>query len=209
MMQAHTFESQPGFQSLEVEELIAAARLGTADAFEEIVRRYQARVYRTALKIVSLPEDAQDISQEVFMSILKHLGQYRQDAAFGTWITRIVINTSLMHLRKKKRSKCFSLDELDAADVPFLDGLTSPDLSPEQTLIAEERHHLFHAGLSNLPTTLRDVMLDRIQSDCSLIEIASRRGITVSAAKSRLLRARGALANEFRTTKTQRMPIVA
>ena len=197
------------FQMTAVDDLINSARMGVSEAFDELVRRYQSRVYRTALKIVFHPEDAQDVSQEVFVSVLKNMHQYRHDAAFSTWITRIAINMCLMHLRKKRRNHSVSLDEFDLADVPFLDSLVSSEPSPEQTPLAKEHRQRLHDGLSRLPATLRDVTQDRLQLEAPIVEIASRRGITVSAAKSRLLRARGLLVAELKNTRPKRIAVLA
>lgn len=195
---------EPAYYALHIDELVIAAQEGAMRAFEEIVRRYRSRVYRTALKILRNGDDAEDAVQEVFLSVHKHLGGFRRDAAFGTWITRIAINMSLMQLRRIKRNQCVSFDALDSSEPTFSEDFKSSEPSAEQILIDHQRQWILASAISKLPMGLRDVTADRLNMDISVGEIARRRGISLPAAKSRLLRAKHAIAEQIQVSSQLR-----
>src|SRR6266404_8417482 len=86
-------------------ELIVRAQYGDAAAFEELVRNYDQAVLRLALHLTGSEQDAQDIYQEAFLKAYRHIGNFRFECSFYTWIYRIVTNLSLDHLRKKQTRK--------------------------------------------------------------------------------------------------------
>src|SRR5262245_32269046 len=92
------------------EILAARAAAGDDPAFETIVRRYQARVFRLACRLTS-DADAPDVLQETFLQVYRHLPSFRGESQFGTWLYRIATNAALMHRRGTKRRAAESLDE--------------------------------------------------------------------------------------------------
>ncbi|HEY8997547.1 MAG TPA: sigma factor-like helix-turn-helix DNA-binding protein, partial [Edaphobacter sp.] len=107
--------------------------------------------------------------------------------------TRIVMNVSLMQLRKRNRRNNVSLEESVGEDLSFSEVLACQSPSPEAVLMGEQRVSLLWRWLGELPASLRDITVERMREELSVDELAARRGISVAAAKSRLLRARYAI----------------
>ena len=93
--------------------LVAAAREGDLGAFEELVARHRDKIYARAYSMMRSEDDAVDLSQEAWVKGWQRLGQFHGESSFATWMTRIVINLCLDHLRKQKRQRAESLEELD------------------------------------------------------------------------------------------------
>lgn len=180
-------------ETMEIEALIEATIQNVPHAFDEIVRRYYVLVLRTARRIVTNAEDAHDVAQDVFVSVLKNLAGFRRDSAFSTWLTRIAINTSLMHLRKIQRRACFSLDDTGEGELSPYEYLEARDRSPEEVAIDLEERSLLMDAVQRLPNALRAITVDRLVTDLAIESLADRQGVTTAAAKSRLLRAKNAL----------------
>src|SRR5215470_10132572 len=104
-----TVSSQPGIS--EEITLVNHAREGDAQAFSELVRRYENKIFRLGLHITQNREDAEDVLQETFLKAYEHLDQFQGNAKFYTWIVRIAVNQALMKLRRRKTDKSVSLDE--------------------------------------------------------------------------------------------------
>jgi RNA polymerase sigma-70 factor (ECF subfamily) len=180
-------------QLAESSELIARAQQGDGAAFGELSRRFHPRAYQTALRILKNSEDAEDAVQESMINAYRHIGNFRGDSAFATWLTRIVMNMSLMQLRKRNRRNNVSLEEPMGEDISLSELLASESPSPEGVLLEKQRVTLLWRWLGELPASLRDITVERMREDLSVDELAARRGISVAAAKSRLLRARHAI----------------
>ncbi len=174
-------------------DLVRAAQEGDQQAFRELVLRYENRIYHLALRMLHDPQDAEDVLQETFISVYRHLESFRGDAEFSTWIYRIATNASLMKLRSKPTTT--SLDEqlADAEeDLPPRE-LVDWSAAPEQSLLTTEvRSEMDHA-LTQLPETLRAVFVLRDIEGLSIEETASVLDISVPNVKTRLHRARLAL----------------
>src|ERR1700746_3953635 len=129
-------ESSPQFVVREVVDedldLVHAAQNGDISAFDQLVLRYDQKLFRIAQTITHNREDSQDAVQETFLSMFQHLEAFRESASFSTWLIRIVVNQSLMKLRKRNRTKEISLDERlqpDGETVPIdiADWVPTPD----------------------------------------------------------------------------------
>src|SRR5947199_7029824 len=92
-------------------QLVTKARAGDSAAFNELVNRYERKIYRLAKHITQNDEDAEDVLQEAFMKAYSHLDGFQLQSKFYTWLVRIAVNEALMKLRKRKSSKEVSLDE--------------------------------------------------------------------------------------------------
>jgi RNA polymerase sigma-70 factor, ECF subfamily len=100
-------EKQPAVQAQHAFEdavtaLVRAAKHGDMDAFERLLRRHQASVFRIAQHITRSREDAEEIAQETFLKVYRTLGRFEERSRFSTWLTRIAVNTSLMKVRKRR-----------------------------------------------------------------------------------------------------------
>src|SRR5213080_525182 len=92
-------------------QLVSKARAGDPDAFNELVNRYERKIFRLAKHITQNDEDAEDVLQETFLKAYEHLDTFQGNSKFYTWIVRIAVNESLMKLRKRKSDKSVSIDE--------------------------------------------------------------------------------------------------
>jgi len=138
-------------------------------------------------------EDAEDVLQESWMRGFMHIRRFDGRSAFSTWLTRIAINASLMLLRKRRGFLEFSLDEEPEPHRMRIPETVEHGHNPEEHCIARQEQLLVRKAIRRLPPRLRTVLELRQSRDGSIEEIASVAGISVAAAKSRLLRAKRAL----------------
>lgn len=175
------------------QELVARAKQGDHDAFEQLVRNNEKRIYNLTLRMVGDPEDALDLSQEAFLNAWRGLASFKGDSAFSTWLYRLASNACLDHLRSKKRRQeagaiPLSLDDEDASPPPA-DELSSP----AQQLERKERAQALHRALDALPSHHKQVLVMRELSGLSYQEISDILALDLGTVKSRLTRARLAL----------------
>lgn len=161
---------------------------GDRRAFEALVRRHERRVFRVTLAILGNTEDAEEAMQDTFLKAFRHLGQFRRDARFTTWLTRIAVNAAI---EKRKARKTFLPGESQSASEPFLPKNHEPwKNNPEQVFGRQEIHRLVEEAIQALPEIYRTAFVLRDVEELSAEEAAEALGLTVPALKSRLLRAR-------------------
>jgi RNA polymerase sigma-70 factor (ECF subfamily) len=170
--------------------LVMRVRGGDHAALCELIEQYRSLGRRTAFAILRNREDAEDALQEASLRAYLKFSTFEGNSAFSTWFTRIVINTCLMQLRKHRARPTYSLDEMLAEDTFSPLQLLSSGPTPEQECRGTELLHLIHTTVRALPVRLRHIAEDRIYEELSLDAVAEKRGISVTAAKSRLFRAR-------------------
>ncbi len=169
--------------------LIAAAREGDREAFEELIRRNYDASLRLATYMLRNRDDAEDEVQTAYGRAYQNIDAFREQAKFSTWITRIVVNCCLMRLRKVRRAKFTSIDETtEGHSMPI--ELTDLCRNPEQATASKELLLRLTTELRRIPPLFRDILELREVQELPIPEVAGRLGITVPAAKSRLLRAR-------------------
>ncbi len=169
--------------------LISQVLGGNISAFEELVRRYDRRIYRVTLAITQNKEDAEDAMQDAFLKALEHLGQFAGEARFSTWLTRIAVNEALQRLRKRNRFE--SLEEpVEVGDALIPQQVEDWRPSPEQQYAREELRDLLERAIASLPAIYRTVFMLRDVEHLSNEEAAEALDLSVAAVKSRLLRAR-------------------
>jgi len=169
--------------------LVNRALAGDTQAFDDLVRKHECRVYRTALALTNNPEDAEEALQDTFLSVYQHLGEFRRDSRFTTWLTRIAINATLHKIRRRRDA--VSLDDPEVHESEFRpDNVESWRDDPEQLYAAEEIRRLIEEAIDALPPAYRMVFVLRDVSELDTVEAAEVLGLTISALKSRLLRAR-------------------
>ena len=110
-MTAHWTHFTPRTTASDDLDLVHAARNGDISAFEQLVERYDRKLLRIAEHVTHNQEDSQDVVQEAFLKAFQHLGDFREDSKFSTWLIRITLNQALMKLRKRRTTKEVSLDE--------------------------------------------------------------------------------------------------
>jgi RNA polymerase sigma-70 factor (ECF subfamily) len=165
-------------------ELVVAARAGDQQAFEALVRATYADTYTLAYRLTGDEEDARDVVQESYLRAYRGLKRFRGDAQFTTWLYRITANCASTHLGRRAKHRH---DEL-ADDALVAD--TDPDVDPAARTDARATRDRLNLALQGLPPRLRAVVVLRDVYDLPHEAIAAELGISESAAKVRLHRAR-------------------
>jgi RNA polymerase sigma-70 factor (ECF subfamily) len=170
--------------------LVTAAKGGNAAAFEELVNRYERKIFRLTMNITRNHEDAEDAMQDAFMKAYSHLGTFEEGSRFYTWLVRIAANEALMRLRKR-RPNVFSLDEpIGGEEEAVPRDIQDWGPSPEQRYARSEMREILNQVIDELEADFRVVLVLRDIEELSTEETAATLGISVPAVKSRLLRAR-------------------
>jgi len=173
------------------DRLTLAAKSGNGSAFVELSRRHSKRIQLRIYRILGNWEDTEDAIQDSLLKAFKHLDQFRGTCKFSTWLMRIAINSALMVLRKRKAHPETSYDSAaDSAEPKEL--WECPDVSagPERLCVDREAQELLRGAIRRLPWSYRTVLELFYFKDWSTDETAQAMGISIAAAKSRLLRAR-------------------
>lgn len=165
---------------------------GDPQAFGELVRRYERDVFNLAYRMLNERGEAEDAAQEAFMRAYVNLDRYDPERPFKTWLLSITSNHCIDRLRRR-RLTWLSLEE----PLPPHPALTSDIPGPEEALLTSERNLLVQEMLANLSPEYRLAVILRYWYDLSYAEIAEMLGTTESAIKSRLFRARQALADDL------------
>jgi len=177
--------------SIDESQLVAQSRDGDTTAFNELVRRYERKIFRLAQHITQNREDAEDVLQETFLKAYEHLDQFKGDAKFYTWIVRIAVNQALMKLRRRKTDKSVSIDEtIDTGEDTVTREIAAWDEDPEQRFSREELGGILDTAVDSLEPLYRSVFVLRDIEELSTEETAEALGLSIPAVKSRLLRAR-------------------
>lgn len=173
--------------------MLDRARRGDADAFEQLVVKYQTQIYQLCFRITGNREDAADMTQEAFLKAWRNLEHFQGDSAFSTWLYRLASNACLDLLRSAKRRPQMPLTLSD--EDGELQTVEPADAAPtpEECVIAEEeRSHLTQA-MARLDVQQRQLLTLRVVNELSYEEIATVLKLKVGTVKSRLARARDQL----------------
>ena len=177
-------------------DLVLRVRGGDAEAFGDLVQRYQNSVYNVCYRLMGEPAAAQDQAQEAFIRAYQRLDRYDESRPFGPWIRRVAANQCLNQLARLPRPSVSLDDERDEPDVPLA---ADPAAEREQ---AETAMALRHA-IAALPAHYRAVIELRHFQDLSYAEIAATMDLPVSDVKSYLFRARKLLAHALRPQQNE------
>jgi len=172
-------------------DLVHATQGGDVSAFEELVERYDRRLFRLAEHITHNREDAQDAVQEAFLKAFEHVGDFRERSQFSTWLIRITVNQALMKVRKRRTTKEAPLDEdFQAGEDVFPREVADWAPSPEELYRVSELRDILINALEGLRPILRTVFVLRDIEELSIDQTAEILHLTPSAVKARLWRAR-------------------
>jgi RNA polymerase sigma-70 factor, ECF subfamily len=174
--------------------LVEKAKAGDFAAMEPLLVKYERQVFAVARRIVQQHQDAEEVTQQTFLSVLEHLGEFREESRFRTWLLRIATNHSLALLRKRAVRAGPSLDDPDNND--GYEGIPHPEYiavwreTPEAIALRRETRQQVDDALATLNDKYRVVFVLRDVEELSTRETADILGISVEAVKVRLLRAR-------------------
>ena len=171
-------------------ELVTLAQGGNTRAFDELVRRYQDKVFRLCFKILRHEQDAAEALQDAFLSAYRGLPRFKAESTFSTWLYRIATNASLMKLRRRREGHVSY--EQSQSPVEDAEPMAIADWSaqPLDELLDAETRELIGREIAQLPENERTVFVLRDLMEQTNADVARELGITVAAVKSRLHRAR-------------------
>ena len=193
-------------QALDDELLVAAAKRGDQQAFGQLTARHTKKLLRITFRITKNREDAEDAVQESFTRAFIHLASFDGRARFSTWLTRIAINAALGRLRKNRTLLEVSIAEQSEPGGMLEHRELQADLpDPEESCAANERRRILKDAVVRLQPTLRETYEVHQAERESLHQTARTLGISTTAVKSRLFRARRELRRSLRQ-KTIRRP---
>ncbi|MDQ8037592.1 MAG: RNA polymerase sigma factor RpoE [Pedobacter sp.] len=171
-------------------ELVARVQQGQRQAFDLLVKKYQARILALILRFVRDRHEAEDVAQETFVRAYRALANFRGDAAFYTWLYRIAINTAKNHLAaRSRRTPDVDIDSSEAELLGGEDALRHTD-TPEGELLARELEAIVHKAIAGLPDELRTALMLREFDGLSYEDIATIMRCPVGTVRSRIFRAR-------------------
>ena len=178
--------------------LIRASRGGNDQAIETLFRRYQRRLLGTARRILGNTEDAEDALQDALLSAYRNVARFEGRSKFSTWLTRIVVNAALMRRRRAAGLRVTSLDAtFPEREVPISECVQDDDPNPEQLFAQTELREMIQTNLRQLSSPLFAAFVLCGIEEHSHEEAAGRLGITVTAMKARMHRARCQLAESL------------
>ena len=181
-----------------VDDMELARRIAQRDhaAFEALMRRHNGRLFRAARAILKDDAEAEDAVQDAYLDAYRHIGEFRGGAQLGTWLVRIVVNRSLMRLRKQKRDAIVVPFEGRAAlgeDAPMLDVPDRTSEPPSNAALRAEIRRVLERRIDELPAGFRAVFVLREVEDMTVDETAEALGIPPATVRTRLFRARALL----------------
>jgi RNA polymerase sigma factor RpoE len=171
--------------------LVRRARQGDLDAYDELVRRYQERIYATVYHMTANHEDANDLAQEAFIKAFQALKSFKGGSSFYTWVYRIAVNKTINFLKQRKNRAQMSLDDLDvnAEHDPDLVALIS-DKTPRREINLIELQEKLNAAMQKLSEPHRLVVTLHDVQGLSHEEIADIMDCNIGTVRSRLFYAR-------------------
>ena len=176
-------------------ELVQRAKKGDLQAFETLATRHERQVYGLAMRMLRQEQDAEDITQQTFLSAIDGLSNFREEASFATWLLRIATYAALKVIRKRRGLETVSLDETTSAvdgeeSIPHPEYIADWRESPEKLVERNESRQLIEGALNELDDKHRLVFILRDVEGMSVRETADALGLSESNVKVRLLRAR-------------------
>jgi len=185
----------PNPSSLDDDALLRRIRVGDRDAFSDLMRRYNRRLYRVARSVLRDDAEAEDALQDAYLQAYRALPGFRGESALGTWLTRIVVNAALM--RQRKNGRLADVIELGAdfgSDDAILprDRLDEP-AQPELAALRAQTRRLIETGIDKLPAAFRTVFMLRAVEELTVEETAATLDIPAATVRTRYFRARAML----------------
>lgn len=179
--------------------LVERVRNGDKRAFELLVEKYRRKIGRLLSRLVRDPEEVEDIAQETFIKAYRALPQFRGDAAFYTWLYRIAVNTAKNYLAARNRNMLTVSDVAGEEEEGGEERYTAPDIdTPEAQLLSKQIAYAVNEAVEALPEELRTAITLREIEGMSYEDIANFMGCPIGTVRSRIFRAREAIAAKLR-----------
>ncbi len=182
------------YSAADDESLVAMSQKGDLAAFEELVARHRDKVYARAFSMVRNEDEALDLSQEAWVKSWQRLKQFQGQSSFGTWLTRIVINLCLDQLRKRKRQRAESIEEMDEEHGGVERQMPVVTVNPTERLERDELRKRIDQALGQLSYEHRTVLILHEFEEMEYKQIAKEMSCSIGTVMSRLFYARRKMA---------------
>jgi len=185
-------------------DLIARCQAGEREAFDELIRRYQRRIYTFAYRLTGNADDAADVAADTFVRLYSSIGSFRGDSSFVTWLFRVVTNIYLDSRKRRRAHPTQSLDEMIELEESSVQRQVEDDApSPQRIAEDHERTALLQEAIESLPEFQRVMIVLYHVEGMAYEEIAEALSLPVGTVKSRLNRARLALRKKLESSREQ------
>jgi len=186
------------------DELVGWAQQGDTEAFEQLVFRHRDKIYARALMMMRNEEEAVDLSQEAWVKAWQRLHQFHGESSFATWMTRIVINLCLDQIRRQKKMRAESIEQLEEDAGGVERQMPVEYINPTEGLEKSELRKRIDEAMSKLTDAHRTVLVLHEFEGMQYKEIADRIGISIGTVMSRLFYARRRLASLLHGLRRER-----
>lgn len=171
-------------------DLVKEVRKGNQDSFEELLGRYNTKVYSLATRLTRNPEDAEEVLQDVFITVHRKIDSFEGKSSFSSWLYRVTANAAFMKLRKRRQHQSVSLEDLFGQPQLVSALRTSENTYVDAQSIRNEMLTALELAISKLPDEYRPVFILRDVDGLTSKEVGKILDLTVPAVKSRLHRSR-------------------
>ena len=179
-------------------QIVEELKQGNQASLEVLINRYGTKVYSLAMRFTRCPEDAEEVLQDVFLTVCRKINSFEGKSAFSSWLFRVTVNSSLMKMRKRKSSRMVALEDVqEHVRDRWICEKTEQNPADLETYRGEVRKHLTKE-IAQLPDEYRPVFVLRDVDGMSNKEVGSILGLSIPAVKSRLHRARIMLRRNLR-----------
>ncbi len=179
----------------ETTELVKALRQGDEQAFNKLVKLYQNKIYNLALNYVKQPEEAKDLTQDVFVTVYRSIAKLREDEKFTAWLFQVAVNHCRNRYKRLKNRGYFSSSSIDDQDTTIQ--LSSGEY-PEKDLERNNMINLVRSEIAAMPPAEKEILLLRDIQELSYEEISAVLDVPLGTVKSKLNRARSTLKNRLK-----------
>lgn len=186
------------------EALVGWAQKGDTEAFEELVFRHRDKIYARAMMMMRNEEEAMDLSQEAWVKSWQRLHQFQGDSSFATWMTRIVINLCLDQIRRQKKMRAESIEQIEEEAGGVERQMPVEHVNPIEGLEKEELRKRIDEAMAKLTEAHRTVLVLHEFQGMEYKEIARKVGISIGTVMSRLFYARRRMASLLQGLKRER-----
>jgi RNA polymerase sigma-70 factor (ECF subfamily) len=186
------------------EALVGWAQKGDTEAFEELVHRHRDKIYARAMMMMRNEDEALDLSQEAWVKAWQRLHQFQGDSSFATWMTRIVINLCLDQIRRQKKMRAESIEQIEEEAGGVERQMPVEHVNPIEGLEKEELRKRIDEAMAKLTEAHRTVLVLHEFQGMEYKEIARKVGISIGTVMSRLFYARRRMASLLQGLKRER-----
>ena len=171
-------------------ELVKAFKKGCIDSYEELIKRYSIKAYSLAQRLTRNPLDAEEVLQDVFITVFRKIHGFEGKSSFSSWLYRVTVNAAFMKLRKRKQDQSISLEDVLPQVLNGSIARAAVDLEGDRHTARKEVTQVLEDAISKLPDEYRPVFILRDVDGLTSREVAKILDLTIPAVKSRLHRSR-------------------